>query len=240
MTALVGLYQQLELPPPWLPAKESIPLVIYGAASAVGAYAVQFAVRINIHPLICVAGKPSAHVEAMIDRGRGDTIVDYREGDAAVVAGIKKAVPAGAKLLHAFEAVTEGTSFFNAANALSNPGDANKTETETKAKAKLALVLLTGDEDKARFPAYVEPLLTAVPSVHRTHEDFGHVCFRYLPRALRQGWFRPQPHVVIPGGLGGIQQALEDLHANKANAIKYVFRIADTEGGTAREGKVGE
>lgn len=56
MTAAIGLYAKLGLPQPWTPATEPIPLLIYGAASSVGAYAVQLARKSNIHPLICVAG----------------------------------------------------------------------------------------------------------------------------------------------------------------------------------------
>lgn len=48
MTAAFALYDKLGLPQPWHPATESTPLVIYGAATAVGSYAVQLAVRSNI------------------------------------------------------------------------------------------------------------------------------------------------------------------------------------------------
>src|ERR1700760_4347774 len=85
LTAACGLYAKLRLPEPWLPATKPIPLVIYGASSAVGYYTIQFALRSNIHPLICVAGKASAHVEKLLDRSKGDTIVDYRGGNDAVV-----------------------------------------------------------------------------------------------------------------------------------------------------------
>jgi NADPH:quinone reductase len=102
----VGLYQRLELPEPWRPAKEPTPLVIYGAASAVGSYALQLAVKSNIHPLICVAGKSQDHVKSLIDPSKGDAVVDYRGGDEAVVEGIRKAL-GGAKLFHAYDAVSE-------------------------------------------------------------------------------------------------------------------------------------
>lgn len=45
LTAAVGLNTKLRLPAPWQPASEPTPLVIYGAASAVGIYTVQLAVR---------------------------------------------------------------------------------------------------------------------------------------------------------------------------------------------------
>jgi NADPH2:quinone reductase len=47
---------------------------------------------------------------------------------------------------------------------------------------------------------------------------------------LAHGWFTPHPHQVVEGGLAGVEEALKNLEAGKAAAIKYVLRIADTEG----------
>jgi NADPH:quinone reductase len=52
MTAAVGLFLRLGLPQPFVPASKPIPLLIYGAASAVGSYAIKLAKHSNIHPLI--------------------------------------------------------------------------------------------------------------------------------------------------------------------------------------------
>jgi hypothetical protein len=99
LTAALGLYARLRLPEPWLPASEGqkTPLVIYGASSAVGSYALQYAVKSNIHPIITIAGRAQAHVEKFIDRSKGDTIIDYRSGDEAVVKGIKERPEAAAR-----------------------------------------------------------------------------------------------------------------------------------------------
>ncbi|RYO99789.1 hypothetical protein DL764_006714 [Monosporascus ibericus] len=212
MTAALGLYLRLGLPEPWRPATEPIPLVIYGAASAVGAYTIQLAKRSNLHPLLCVAGKSGSYVETLIDRSKGDTVIDYRDGDEAIVEGLKKAA-GGAKLSYAFDAVSEHGSYVNLGKVLSEG-------------SKMTLVLPVNED----FPAHVEKSMTLVGTVHDDAKDFGFVYFRYLARALQEGWFKPQPQVVVPGGLGGIQKALEDLKAGKANAVKFVFRIADTEG----------
>lgn len=77
MTAAVGLFVRMNLPQPFVPASKPLPLLIYGAASAVGAFAIKLASRSNIHPLICVAGKGAAFVESLIDRSKGDVIVSY-------------------------------------------------------------------------------------------------------------------------------------------------------------------
>ncbi|KAI1735830.1 GroES-like protein [Xylaria scruposa] len=215
MTSAVGLYLRLGLPQPWQQAKEPIPLIIYGAASAVGAYAIQLAQQSNIHPLICVAGRSIAHVEKLIDRSKGDVILDYREGDDALVENLKKAAN-GKPVLYAFDCVAEKTSYTNLGKVLAEG-------------AKLTLVLPNKDYDTV-LPSYVEHSFTSVGSVHDNSKDFGYVYFRYFARGLQEGWFKPQPQQVIPGGLAGIQQALENLRDGKANAVKYVFRIADTEG----------
>ena len=110
MTAAVGLYVRLGLPEPWKVGEKDIPLVIYGGSSAVGAYAIQFAQRSQIHPVIVVAGGGASHVETLIDRSKGDTIVDYRKGDQAVVQGIKDALK-GKPLEYAYDAISEKGSY---------------------------------------------------------------------------------------------------------------------------------
>ncbi|KAI3321468.1 GroES-like protein [Xylariaceae sp. AK1471] len=215
MTSAVGLYIRLGLPQPWgPPVTESIPLIIYGAGTAVGSYAIQLAQRSNIHPLICVAGRSVAHVEKLIDRSKGDTLVDYRGGDDALVENLQKAVN-GKPVLYAFDAVSENNSYVNLGKVLAEG-------------AKITLVL--PKQDDSELPSYIQHSITSVGSVHKDNKDFGYIYFRYFTRGLQEGWFKPQPQEVRPGGLGGVQQALEDLMNGKASAVKYVFRISETEG----------
>ena len=214
MTAALGLYLTLGLPQPWTPAKEPTPVVLYGAASAVGSYAIQLAKQSNIHPLICVAGRSIAHVEKLIDRNKGDVVVDYREGDDAVVENIKK-VLGHTKLLHALDSVSEKGSYRNLGKVVA-PGGTITT-------------LLPVMEQDA-IPDVVAAPLTFVGSVHRDAQDFGHVYYRYITKGLRDGWFKPQPHVVVAGGLEGIQEGMDKLAAGRATALKFVFRILETNG----------
>lgn len=214
MTAVMGLYasDRLNLPQPTAPAKTSIPLVVYGASSAVGSYVLQFAARSNIHPLICVAGRAQGHVEKLIDRSKGDTIVDYRDGDAVVVAGIKQALN-GAPLRYAYDAVSEKNSYQNICQVLEPDGH-------------ITLVLL--GKDYTGIPKSVNQTQTQVGDAHKEQKDIAFVYFRFITRGLEEGWFRPQPQEVVPGGLAGIQPALEKLKNGSASAVKYVFKIADT------------
>lgn len=233
LTAALGLFadDRLNLPQPWSPASEPTPLVIYGASSAVGSYALQFAVQANIHPLICIAGRAQQHVEQFIDRSKvghpplnahrieanifqGDTIIDYRSGDEAVSSGINSALK-GQKLHHAYDAVSEKGSYQNICRVLEPNG-------------KITLVL--PGKDYSDIPESVQKSETRVGDVHGKNKDFGFVYSRYITRGLEEGWFKPQPQEVVKGGLEGIQGALERLKDGTASAVKYVFKIEETPG----------
>ena len=95
MTAAVGLYLRLGLPEPWFATTTPTPLIVYGASGTVvsiieqkprmnqcltilqRAYAIKLAQASNIHPIIAVAGRGQPFVEKLIDRSKGDAIVDY-------------------------------------------------------------------------------------------------------------------------------------------------------------------
>ncbi|KAF3398205.1 Protein TOXD [Penicillium rolfsii] len=222
MTAALGLYQRLNLPLPWSPASEPLPLVVYGGATAVGAFAIKFAKLSNIHPLIVVAGNGIPFVETLIDREKGDKVIDYREGDETVRSKMKAA--AGGQPIHyAFDAVVERNSYLNISAVLTALG-------------KIAVVLPTKEGDP--MPEGIQTRQIMVGSVHddpapgNTIEDreFGAAIFPFLGRGLAQGWFSGHPYEVRPGGLNGIEGALRDLKGGKASAVKYVVRIGDTEG----------
>lgn len=223
MTAALGLYQRLGLPEPWQ-RKSTIgkpfasePLVIWGAGSAVGSYALQLAVRSNIHPLICIAGKSVSHVQQFIDPTKGDIIIDYRPGNEKVVTEIKSHL-AGKSLRYAFDAVSDHGSY----QSLSQILDVKN--------GRITLVL--PGKEYPEIPSTIEKTITNVGSVHKDVEemDFAHVMFRYLARGLAEGWFKGHPTVTVPGGLGGIQKALIDLKEGRVSAVKYVFRIGETVG----------
>jgi len=220
MTAALGLYQELKLPLPWSPADKPTPLVVYGGASAVGAFAIKFAQLSNIHPIIAVAGKGAPFVETLISREKGDTIIDYREGDEALVSKIKAA--AKGPVHYAYDAVSEKGSYVNLGAALDAPGRIT--------------VVLSADADKV--PDGISIHRTMVGSVHMAagegqsigDKEFGAAFFQFIGRGLAQGWFSGHPFEVRKGGLSGLEGALKDLEAGKASAVKYVVIIAGTEG----------
>ncbi|KAK4153992.1 chaperonin 10-like protein [Chaetomidium leptoderma] len=234
MTAAIALYHRLGLPEPWsLPAPEPrpTPLIIYGAASAVGIYAVQLARRSHIHPLLCVAGRACDYVEGFIDRSKGDVVIDYRRGDEAVISELVEALKRGQQqpvvLGHVLDAVAEGSSIVNIGEVFRRVGGKDKDRDGKVVRGKVTFVL--GGE-KEGLPDGVEKSIALVGSVHDKAKDFGYVYYRYFAKGLQEGWFKPQRTEVVPGGLGGVQSALQNLKDGKASAVKYVFRIAETEG----------
>lgn len=223
MTAAVGLYLRLALPQPWnpeIPNLKEIPLIIYGASSSVGIYTLQLALRSNIHPILCVAGNAKDYVEGFIDKSRGDVVVDYRDGDDAVVTKLKEALKGKPPVRHVLDAVSHGSSITNIARVFEGQQENGKTE------GHVTFVL---HGTKEGLPEGIEQSTTMVGSVHQDAKDFGYVYFRYIARGIREGWFKGQRTEVVPGGLGGIEGALKNLKAGKASAVKYVFRIEDTE-----------
>lgn len=213
LTAAIGLHQRLALPDPWTPAKEPTPLVVYGGAAAVGAYVIKLASLANIHPIIAVAGRGEKFVEGLIDRSKGDAIVDYRKGDEAVVQGIKDALK-GAKLNYAYDATSEHNSYTNIVQVLEPTGH---------------LTLILPGKKYEGIPESVVKTTTSVGEAHKGDKDYAYVIFRYIARGLAEGWFKPHPHEVIPGGLEGVQQGLKNLKEGKASAVKYIFKIGDVE-----------
>jgi NADPH:quinone reductase-like Zn-dependent oxidoreductase len=224
MTAAVGLFQRLGLPAPWTPAAanpkgEKRPLLVYGAATAVGAFAIQLATLSGIHPIIGVAGRGIPFAESLIDKARGDAIVDYRDGDAATVAGIKSALRAAGcgddvPLRHCFDAVSEKSSPANCCAVLDHEG------------GQVAYVLGSSYEKLAEAEG-LKCGYTMVGSVHRDEKDFGFVWFRYFSRLLAEGRLKAHP-IQKRGGLEGVSEALKDLQAGKASAVKYVFEISNS------------
>ena len=227
MTSALGLFVDLGLPEPWtggrqngkfkegVKARETGPLLVYGAASAIGAYAIQLAKRANIGPIIAVAGRGIPFVETLLDKSKGDTIVDYREGDDAVVRGIKAAIPSGTELKYCFDGISEKGSYVNASKVLAKD-------------SKLTMFLPL--KDKSEIPSHIEWSRTYVGDVHGPQSDFAYAWFRLFTKGLHEGWLKGHPHTLAPNGLAGVQDALKNLKEGKASATKYVFRIADTPG----------
>ncbi|KAL2114043.1 hypothetical protein VUR80DRAFT_1046 [Thermomyces stellatus] len=219
MTAVVGVFSRLGVPEPWNKGQEDREAVkggvlVYGGATAVGAFAIKLLMKADVHPIYAVAGRGKDFVEGLIDRSKGDVLIDYREGDEAVVQNLKKAL-GGKKLRHAFDAVSEKGSTENIVKVLESDG-------------RLTTVLSV--QKREILPETVEHTFTHVGDAHGSLKEMAAAWFRLFSLGLKDGWFRGHPHEVVPGGLGGIQEALTNLKEGRASAVKYVFRIGETAG----------
>jgi NADPH2:quinone reductase len=96
----------------WDAANNDRPLLVYGAASAVGAAVVKLAEIVSVHLVICVAGRGMAFVEGLIDRERGGVVIYYRKGVESVLRGVREAL-GGKELEFVFDAISEKGSHDN-------------------------------------------------------------------------------------------------------------------------------
>ncbi|RGP63494.1 hypothetical protein FSPOR_8547 [Fusarium sporotrichioides] len=219
LTAAVSLFHHLRLPAPWTPAVGPTPILIYGASSSVGSFAIKLARNSNIHPIIAVAGKGTAFVETLLDRSKGDIVFDYRNGDEEVVKGIRAHLKA-----RNYGDVRYGI----------DPGIGNSSKKvlmEIVAPDGAINIVLPSDWNTGT----AVKTTTMVGSVHSADKeidarDLGLVTCRWFTKAWQADTFSGHPFEVRPGGLEGVQQALRDLKDGKNSATKYVFRIADTPG----------
>ncbi|GKZ35852.1 hypothetical protein AbraIFM66950_006651 [Aspergillus brasiliensis] len=216
LTASLALFARLGLPEPWLANKTwaSKPrggVLVYGAATAVGSFAIKLLQKADIHPVIGVAGRGTDYVRSLMDSAKGDVVVDYRDGESAVVQGILDAIPASESLCYALDAVSEISSFQVLEKVLDQISGA---------------VSVVTPEAPKQLPGTIRVEFSNVGTGHGDDKDVAYVWSRMLSRGLGEGWLKPHPHEVIPGGLEGIETALNNLKDGKASAVKYVLRIA--------------
>lgn len=233
-TAALGLFAEdrLALPSPFAPVSEgeTLPIVIYGASSSVGAYALQLAKLAGLYT-IAVAGKGLGYVESL---RRADVLVDYRAGEENTIQLIKKAVHdkfgSHAKLEYAFDAISENGSMQLLAKAMDNTG-------------KIAIVLPRDPEHKLRrvssqkdqlsfeeVPETVQTFESSVPTAHAKDIEFAQKYFVLFGRLLQEGLFKTNRPRVLQGGLLGVEEGLALLRDGKVSAEKLVVRIAETPG----------
>ncbi|KAK0709178.1 hypothetical protein B0T26DRAFT_754429 [Lasiosphaeria miniovina] len=198
----LGLYQGLGLPLPTVAGQKDTPVLIYGGATAVGAFALQLAKLSKLSPIITVAGSGIGFVESL---GATTHIIDYRKG------GVARAILAalgGKQMHHALDAVSGKKIYEVVSEVLAASGGGK-------------INMLDPAEDEGwKFPENVELSLTFVASSYSqkhpgiTEEqaeadgEFAYFFYRYLSYLLAYGKFKPHQHKVIPNGLEGITEGV--------------------------------
>ncbi|PMD33848.1 GroES-like protein [Hyaloscypha variabilis F] len=238
MTAAIALFQHLMLPLPWQTLHASLPkygpLLVYGAGSTVGAWALKLAklVKANkslgVGPIIAVAGTSSLDLVRSLDAA--DYVVDYKKSD--VVAEVKEILKReGVLLRHAFDAISHSDvrTWESVAPCLA-------------AEGPVWLNLTDPPEEPVNWPANVIVSRVFVsgaygeydPDGFRSHEDaardgeFSYCMYRYLARQLKKGTITTHPFEVMERGLDSVAEGLQLLYEGKVHGKKLVYRIADT------------
>lgn len=229
ITAALGLYYHMQLPAPWAPTKVCTPIMIYGASSAVGAFAVKLATLSNLHPIIAVCGQSSEYVKSTIDPSKGDVIVDYRQDEEKFLAAVRKAVPNNEKIRHVFDAISTPTTI----NLVGRAIDSESGVLGTVLKQEEGINMPRGVQMSLAFaPELWEPVSDSQNGGQRdsiTNRETGLVFFRYLEYALANKLIKPHPFEVIPGGLGGIEKGLKAVKEGSNSGLKYIYRISETK-----------
>ncbi|KAI3011149.1 hypothetical protein CBS147346_1350 [Aspergillus niger] len=215
LTGSLALFARLGLPEPWFGNKSWATkppggVLVYGAATAVGSFAIKLLQKADIHPVIGIAGRGMDYARSLMNSEKGDVVIDYRDGESAVVQGILDAIPAGESLRYALDAASETSSFQVIEKVLDQTSGA---------------VSIVTPEAPKQLPGTIRVEFSNVGTGHGEDKDFAYVWSRMMTRGLSEGWLEAHPHEIIPGGLEGVEVALNNLKAGKASAVKYVLRI---------------
>lgn len=217
-----GLYQSLQLPLPSQPAKERFPLLIYGASTATGALAVQFA---KLSGLDVIATCSPRNFDLVKELG-ADAVFDYNS--PTVGADIR--AHTGNKLYYAFDCIAEGNSAQICADALSTETAAQKPQysgllwievprSDVEARTTLGYTIFGESFTKAFGPGHF-------PAKQEDYE-FGKSFWKLSEQLLAEGKFKVHRPDVRGGGLEGVLDGLNELRQGKVSGKKLVYKIAD-------------
>jgi NADPH2:quinone reductase len=242
-TSACALFQQLELPEPWSPlakTSDKRPLLIYGASTATGAFAIKLAAAANIHPIIAVGSRRSEFVKPWLDESKGDALVDYtahsteEELIKAIQEAIKKGGAPDGRCWKAFDSVSEDETVRLATKVIAGPPDANGR------KPKVTNIFMKTNVEGSDPSVDVDYAM--VGQVHdqaTLSKDFGKDENNMLvgvtwsaafSRGLRQGWLKGHPYTVGKNGLEGLSEGLKGLKEGKIRAQKFLTLVGETPG----------
>ncbi|KAI0067103.1 dehydrogenase [Artomyces pyxidatus] len=218
-TALQTLWQsQPDLPTPDAPATTHYPIFISGGASSVGQYAIQFAKLAGLH-VIATASKTNFELVKSLG---ADEVYDYNDPDIAS----KIKASTGGKLKNAVDTISEGASVTLISEVLSEEGGEVGAILPYKPPRENLKVSITGAYS-VLGKDYDFPVFHAITP--REYE-LGELFVKYVNDALASGHLKPNPLLIIPNGLAGVQEGFQYMISGKVRAQKITYRISDTPG----------
>lgn len=183
------------------------PVLVYGASSSVGLYAVQIA-KLEGRRVIGVASKKNHELLRSLG---ADLCMDYHDKDWEE---------------RVVEALGEGSSPI-ICDMISNK-DTVTACANIAAKTGSKQVVIT-----------MPPLQGEYSGIHAVSIDLEEGprdegaaarCAEYTKKLtawINEGKFKPNPVKLVPGGLGAVENALNDLKNGKISAAKYVVRVQE-------------
>jgi len=205
LTALQCLHQSLELPSPLEVIRPSDPqraILVWGGASSVGQYAIQFAKLGGLRVLTTTSPKNIGLV-----RGLGaDEVFDYHDED--VVEKIRAAT--GNALDIAIDTISEGKTTEQVPGAIGDKG------------GKVAIIL----PYESPRPD-VKVIFSYGPDLLNRGKN-GKWFVDLHKKILATGKIKPNPILIQPNGIAGVKDGLQYMQEGKVSAQKLTYRISDT------------
>lgn len=191
---------------------EPTPILIYGASTATGTLAIQYAKLVGCE----VYATASSHNFELLRKLGADHVFDYKETD--VGAKIREASNDKIKLI--FDCIAEGNSFDIGAAAMSSSGGhlsalvappKDFPRKDIKATLTLAYTAL-GEHFSDDFPA------------NQTDYEFSVKFWKITEGLLNEGIIKPHP-AEVRKGLGGVIQGMQDMKEGKVSGVKLVWTV---------------
>ncbi|KAH7116455.1 chaperonin 10-like protein [Dactylonectria macrodidyma] len=211
-TAVMALYDVLDLPQPppdKAPVSSASSILVWGASSAVGSMVVQLA---RLSGLTVFAAASERHHARLRSLG-ASVVVDYNS-PAAVADLVAAAKKAGKEIEYALDAICEPDTIKPTVEVLS----------ASTAATKKMVYTLEWPEGVPQ-PEGIQNQQVQVGGIWTSRVDLSvWLCEEALPKWLETGALVPLQHRVIEGGLGGIQNAMDQLK-NGVSGKKLVVEL---------------
>ncbi|KAF1912171.1 hypothetical protein BDU57DRAFT_506153 [Ampelomyces quisqualis] len=207
-----GLFQSLGLPLPPNKVQEPTPVLIYGASTATGTLAIQYAKLVGAE----VYATASPHNFDLLRKLGADHVFNYKDTD--VSAQIRKA--SNDKLKLVFDCIAEGSSPEICAAAISSTGGhlsmlllppKDLSRKDVNARWTLGYTAL-GEKYNDKFPENQEDY------------DFGSKFWKLSEELVNSGKIKTHP-TEVRKGLEGVTQGLQDLKNRKVSGVKLVYTV---------------
>jgi NADPH:quinone reductase-like Zn-dependent oxidoreductase len=206
-----AMYQSLGLPLPPAKVREPTSILIYGASTATGTLAVQYAKLSGLE----VIATASPHNFELVKALGADQVFDYKDPDCGKK--IREATNDSLKL--AFDTISEKGSSEVCCAAISSKGGLctsllpvkNFPRADVRNGHTLAYTAF-GEKFSEQFPA------------NQNDFDFGVRFWRLSEDLFNSGKIKAHPTEVREGGLEAIPKGLDDLKEGKVSGVKLVYR----------------